>query len=116
MKKNNKYLTISNIQDLAQSYMNDKKPLLYELLLLPFVNTLAKEIEEKTGKKYKHDGEYQRWSENPGSVDINGEKVRIKVPRMKDKDTGKVETPVSYKERSKKIEVTDDIIKAIIIE
>jgi putative transposase len=49
------------------------------------------EIADITGKKYTHrkDREYTRWGNNPGSVALNGERVRLEVPRAIEKETRK---------------------------
>ncbi len=78
---------MSYISNITKNYLDNMASVFYEHFLLPFVNSLIKEIEEKGGKKYQRDGEYQRWSENPGNLVINNEKIRFKVPSLRNKQT-----------------------------
>ena len=114
MNKKKKYLTMSYISNLTKKYLDNKASAFYEYLLVPFVNSLIKEIEEKAGKKYQRDGEYQRWSENPGSLVINNEKIRFKVPRLKNKQTGKVESPQTYKKGKRRINLDRSMIELLL--
>ena len=55
----------------------------------------------------------QRWGHNPGSIRIDGEKVLIEVPRLRDKDAGGEHTLESYqamKEAEVGKELTDSIL------
>ena len=47
------------------------------------------EIESVAGPKYKHqkDRQYIWWGSNPGSVMLEGQKIKIKVPRASEKQT-----------------------------
>lgn len=115
MKNNTKRIyTISEIKSLADSYAIDKEGYFYELVLLPYLNAILKEVEAKSGQMNKHDGEYQRWSSNPGSLEINGEKLRFRVPRIRNKVSGEVETPESYKKSKKKLKITKEMVGKIL--
>lgn len=65
-------------------------------------NILETEVEELSGSKYSHDkpheGRYSRWGSNAGSVRIGEEKVRIKVPRVIDKESGRNISLENYKQ------------------
>jgi transposase-like protein len=114
MKDEKQYLTISNIEEMLEKFYKNRDQLLLEFMFFPFFEALKKEIEEKAGKKYKHDGQYYRWSSNPGSISVNGEKVRVKVPRIKDKQSGKVETPEIYNRVKKNIHISERIMKKLL--
>jgi putative transposase len=62
---------------------------------------LENEVKKKTGERYHRDkpeeGRYSRWGSNPGSIRIGEEKVPIKVPRIKDNEANRTESPESYK-------------------
>ena len=64
-------------------------------------NILETEVQELSGERYSHDkpneGRYRRWGTNAGSVRIGEEKVRIKVPRVIDKEAEKNVSLNNYK-------------------
>ncbi len=64
-------------------------------------NILETEVQQLSGLKYSHDkpneGRYSRWGTNEGSVLIGEEKVRIKVPRVIDKEVEKNVSLNNYK-------------------
>lgn len=78
------------------------------------MNAILKEAEEKSGQVNKHDGEYQRWSSNPGSLEINGKKLRFGVHRIRNKVREKVEIPESYKKSRKKLKITKEMVRKIL--
>jgi len=57
---------------------------------------IENEVNEKVRKKYDQNPYYSRWGTNPGSIWIDEEKVRIDVPRIKDKNNNKVENAEIY--------------------
>jgi hypothetical protein len=57
---------------------------------------IGNEVNEKVGKKYERNPHYSRWDTNLGSIWIDEEKVRIDVPRIKDKNNNKVENAEIY--------------------
>jgi len=57
---------------------------------------LENEVNEKVGKRYERKSDYSRWGTNPGSIWIDEEKVRIAVPRLKDKKNDRVENAEIY--------------------
>lgn len=63
---------------------------------------LEDEVKQKAGERYDREkpseGRYSRWGSNPGSIRIGEEKVKIKVPRIYDKQQLITESPESYKQ------------------
>jgi putative transposase len=63
---------------------------------------LEEEVRSLSGERYSHDkpnnNRYSRWGTNPGSVFIGEEKVRIDVPRVYDKESGRNVSLESYEE------------------
>jgi len=59
------------------------------------------EVHQKAGERYSREkqkeGNYARWGGNPGSIRIGEEKVKIRIPRLYDKQTGTTEGLDSYK-------------------
>jgi transposase-like protein len=53
---------------------------------------------ERYGRKDREGREYYRHSSNPGSVRINHEKVPVRVPRIRDRESGRVSSPDVYQE------------------
>jgi putative transposase len=63
------------------------------------LNTLMQEsTNELAGQKNQHHAQFQRWGTNPGSVKINGAKVPIDVPRLKNKETQQIQNLALYQE------------------
>jgi hypothetical protein len=58
---------------------------------------IENEVNEKVGKKYDRNPQYSRWGTNPGSIWIADEKVRIDMPRIKDKKNNKLENLEIYR-------------------
>ena len=77
---------------------------------------LDEEVESLAGERYsrKEDGNpFRRWGSNAGSIRIDGEKVPIEVPRLRDKDAEEEHTLESYqamKEAEVGKELTDSIL------
>ncbi len=44
-----------------------------------------------------HQGRYQRWGSNPGSIRLCGQRVPIRVPRVQDKQTNQARSLKSYR-------------------
>lgn len=62
-----------------------------EILKLLISSIMEDEVNERAGRRYEHDKQEEglyRWGSNPGSVRINGEKVRIQVPRIREGRSG----------------------------
>ena len=78
---------------------------------------LEEEVEALAGERHSRDrpcGKHlRRWGYNPGSIWIDGEKVPIDIPRLRDKDSGEEHTLKSYqamKEAEVGKELTDSIL------
>jgi len=65
---------------------------------------LVEEVEMLAGERYSrdkpHGGRYSRWGCNPGSIRIDGERVPIDVPRVRDTEAGKERPLESYRAMS----------------
>ena len=88
----------------------DMARLLAEEILEEDVEALAGERHSRNCPSGKS---LQRWGHNPGSIRIDGEKVPIEVPRLRDKDAGEEHTLESYqamKEAEVGKELTDSIL------
>ncbi len=59
------------------------------------------EVHQKAGQRYQRERteeqNYSRWGSNPGSIRIGDERVKIRIPRLYDKTTGKTEGLENYK-------------------
>ncbi len=77
---------------------------------------LEEEVEEKAGKRYKHDhSRYSRWGTNPGSVRIGEEKVPVAVPRMRDSETRETSSPERYRQMKELPAMTEKMKEAILL-
>ena len=88
----------------------DMARLLAEEILEEDVEALAGERHSRNCPSGKS---LQRWGYNPGSIRIDGEKVPIEIPRLRDKDAGEEHTLESYqamKEAEVGKELTDSIL------
>jgi len=78
---------------------------------------LDEEVESLAGERYsrKEDGNpFRRWGSNSGSIRIDGEKVPIDVPRVRDTDTEEERSLDSY-QTMKSAEVGPEMVKAILL-
>ena len=78
---------------------------------------LDEEVESLAGERYsrKEDGNsFRRWGSNSGSIRIDGEKVPIDVPRVRDTDTEEERSLESY-QAMKNAEVGPEPTKAILL-
>jgi len=61
---------------------------------------MEREVRDLAGERYSHDkphdGQYNRWSSNPGSVAVGGQKLRVDVPRIRDMVNRTVHSPEIY--------------------
>jgi putative transposase len=112
--ENSKILIEINAEELTNMIKNQPELFIGETLKDVIKQSIQKEYEEKTGEKYSRESEYQRWSSNPGSVNINNEKVKIEVPRMRNKQTLKTEEPEIYKEMNKKVEIDRRFLRLLV--
>lgn len=112
--ENSKILIEINAEELTNLIKNQPELFIGETLKDVIKQSIQKEYEEKTGEKYNRESEYQRWSSNPGSVNINNEKVKIEVPRIRNKQTLKTEEPEIYKEMNKKVEIDRRFLRLLV--
>ena len=112
--ENNKILIEINASELTNMIKNQPELFIGETIKDIIKQSIKKEYEEKTGEKYNRESEYQRWSSNPGSVNINNEKVKIEVPRMRNKRTLKTEEPEIYKEMNKQVEIDRRFLRLLV--
>ncbi len=79
---------------------------------------LEDEVKTKTGGKYEREkpeeGRYSRWGSNPGSIRIGEEKVKIRVPRIYDKENKTTESPERYSKLRAELP-TDEVMKKVIL-
>ena len=78
---------------------------------------LDEEVASLAGERYsrKEEGNpFRRWGSNSGSIRIDGEKVPIDVPRVRDTDAEKERSLESY-EAMKSAEVGPELTKAILL-
>jgi len=55
--------------------------------LMAVESELKAEVEELIGPRYKRGGDQKRWGFNPGSVYLSDQKVKVNVPRIRDRKT-----------------------------
>lgn len=77
------------------------------------------EVHQKAGKRYQREGNdkeqnYSRWGSNPGSLLIGEERVKMRIPRLYDKNTGKTEGLENYKKLRGTEMPSEELIKRII--
>lgn len=73
------------------------------------------EVHQKAGLKYEHSlRQYSRWGNNPGSIRLGKEKIKMKIPRLYNKKERKTESLESYKKLKEISAPTDELIKKII--
>jgi len=103
--QNNKILIEIDKEEIIRMIQNQPELFVGETMKDIIQKSIYKEAEEKAGERYNRDSQYQRWGKNPGSVSINNEKVRLEVPRIREKDSGKTEEPEIYRTMKKTVEV-----------
>jgi transposase-like protein len=58
------------------------------------------EVSERAVDRYSHNkphaGRYRRWGSNPGSIQVGGQRLRVRVPRVEDVETGRTVSPEIY--------------------
>jgi len=79
---------------------------------------LEEDVEALAGERHSRNcpsgKSLQRWGYNPGSIRIDGEKVPIEIPRLRDKDIGEEHTLESY-QAMKEAEVGEDLTDSILL-
>ena len=82
---------IAMMQDFKTCFLN-----LYEWLV-------ASEVERYCGKfRRRRTKAYQRWGTNPGSIAFGSERIRVRVPRVRNLETGKEQPLKTYTALHKK--------------
>ncbi|MEW6506517.1 MAG: transposase [Bacteroidota bacterium] len=103
--KDKKILIELDEEELTKLIQNQPELFVGETMKAVIQKAIRKESEEKTGGRYNRESKYQNWGKNPGSVSINNEKVRLEIPRLRQKESGKTEEPELYKSMRKTVEV-----------
>ena len=76
---------------------------------------LEREVNSLVGDKYERGlGELTRWGSNPGSVNLGGQKVRIEVPRVRNKSGDKEVKLNSYQQLRDKSNFNEQIFNHVI--
>ncbi len=112
--QNNKIIVEIEAEKLTEMIKNQPELFIGETIKDIIVKSINREYEEKTGELYNRESKYQRWGKNPGSITINNEKVRIEVPRMRNKGTLKTEEPEIYKEINKEVETDGRFVRLLV--
>lgn len=88
-----------------------------EIVELMIYSVFEDEIREKAGKRYKHCKQERgiyRWGKNRGSVRIGNEKVKIDVPRLRDKQTQNEVILDSYQKLKEREPDEESLLKGVI--
>lgn len=79
---------------------------------------LTEEVESLVGERHSEERpcgrHYCRWGHNPGSIRIEGERVPIDVPRVRDLEAGE-ERPLQSYQAMKKANVPNDLAETILL-
>ena len=88
-----------------------------EIVKLLINSVFEDEIMQKAGERYKHNkqghGKY-RWGNNPGSVRVGEEKIKIKVPRVRDEESKREIKLASYEQLKKAEPDEERLLKGVI--
>ncbi|MDI6803420.1 MAG: hypothetical protein QME58_06195 [Bacteroidota bacterium] len=89
-----------------------------ELCKMIIREMLEDEVRRFTGERYSrkkpHDGVYYRWGENPGSVRIGKEKVRVRVPRVYNRSDGVHHSLKSYRQMRTLEAPKEQVVKGVL--
>jgi putative transposase len=75
------------------------------------------EIREKAGDRYKRYGKHRplyRWGTNPGSIRVGEEKIGIRVPRLRNEESGQEVTLESYHKLKESRPDEERLVKGVI--
>ena len=79
---------------------------------------MDEEVETLTGRRYSrdkpHGGRYRRWGCNPGSICVDGERVPVDVPRVRDVEAG-MERPLQSYRSMKEAAPSNGLAEAILL-
>jgi transposase-like protein len=80
---------------------------------------LEDEVNQYAGMWYSHDkphnGRYSRWGTNPGSMKLGERRVKLAVPRIFDKESGRHKPLESYGKLREIETINDRILKAVLL-
>lgn len=76
--------------------------------------SLESEVKEKAGERYEGKRDYNRWGSNPGSISANGERIPIRVPRLRNKISGETREPEIYRRINRAVQIPEQMIRSII--
>ena len=88
-----------------------------EMARLLATEIMDEEVEALTGTRYSRkepDQRHRRWGTNPGSIRIDGERVPVDVPRVRDVEAGK-ERPLQSYQAMKQGNGKDELVEAILL-
>jgi transposase-like protein len=89
-----------------------------EMARLLATEIMDEEVETLTGERYSRDkpcgGRYRRWGRNPGSICVDGERVPVDVPRIRDVEAGE-ERPLQSYQAMKEDTRSDELAEAILL-
>ena len=79
---------------------------------------LEDEVHQKAGQRYKREESeaesYSRWGSNPGSIKIGDERIKMRIPRLYNKMSGRTEGLENYKKLRKTESPSEALLKKII--
>ncbi len=87
---------------------------LIPLGLMAVSEELQREVGELAGERYSRGGDIKRWGENPGSVFLGDQKVKVPVPRVRDV-VKEMEVPLASYERLQSPQLIDDMALSRVI-
>lgn len=122
MSKNTKR-PVENLQELLAQPRDIQLSIFQEYLevIRLYAQELFKEeVEEKAGEKYKRanteqENKYDRWGSNPGSIKVGEEKIRIRVPRLLNKEDNTKKEVDIYKKIKEQEGPEEQLLKQIIL-
>jgi putative transposase len=85
-----------------------------DIAKLHYNQLVEKEKQEKTGEKYERGKRFSRWGNNPGSIRIGEEKVRVEAPRFYNKEKEQTETSEYYRKLHNIPMPSEEVIKKVI--
>ncbi|NBB87557.1 MAG: IS256 family transposase [Bacteroidetes bacterium] len=89
-----------------------------EMARLLAAEIMDEEVETLAGERYSRDkpcgGRYRRWGRNPGSICVDGERVPVDVPRVRDVEAG-VERPLQSYRSMKEAAPPGGLAEAILL-
>ena len=81
---------------------------------------VEEEMQQYTGVRYSrkrpHDGRYDRYGFNPGSITVSNQRVAIDVPRLYDRQEGRFQTLESYQRLHHRTDIagSDKLMRAVL--